>query len=172
MIAVNGLGLIALAQGPVAPSSTTSVDTTTIVGQAIILVTTVAGFWYNIYRENRNRRWDKEDRELARNALVETVKEQRVEVVQKVADVAKEVEQKVAAVGDTLVAKADQQHSEVSAAIAENTEKTDQAIKVSQEANHLSRKIAELARAYDKVQGRTTALEELRDDDEQKDGAT
>ena len=38
----------------------------TMIGQVIIFLTTVAGFLFNIYRENRNRRWDLEDRAQAR----------------------------------------------------------------------------------------------------------
>ena len=38
----------------------------TMIGQIIIFLTTVAGFLFNIYRENRNRRWDLEDRAQAR----------------------------------------------------------------------------------------------------------
>lgn len=37
-----------------------------LVGQVVIFLTTVLGFGYNIYRENRNRRWDLEDRRIAR----------------------------------------------------------------------------------------------------------
>lgn len=109
----------------------------TIIGQIATFGTLVFNARQLRFEAERKRKWEIEDRAL--------------------------LAAKVVAVGDTLAAKVDQQHIEVSAAIAENTEKTDQAIKVSQEANHLSRKIAELARAYDKVQGRTTALED-RDD--------
>ncbi len=35
----------------------------TAIGQLIIFLTTIAGFIFTLYRENRNRRWDREDRE-------------------------------------------------------------------------------------------------------------
>lgn len=37
-----------------------------ILGQALILLTTIATFVYNLYREKRQRKWDLEDRRLAR----------------------------------------------------------------------------------------------------------
>ena len=44
----------------------------TLIAQAVIFLTTVAGFLYNIYRENRNRRWDLEDRARAREEQLRT----------------------------------------------------------------------------------------------------
>lgn len=43
-----------------------SSDATVIILQLIILVTTLVGMAYTLYRENRNRKWDLEDREWAR----------------------------------------------------------------------------------------------------------
>ena len=34
------------------------------------IITTVLGFAYNLYRDNRNRRWDLENRRLAREEIV------------------------------------------------------------------------------------------------------
>jgi hypothetical protein len=41
--------------------------------QIVLLITTIAGFAYNLYREARNRRWDMEDRERARRELAQRV---------------------------------------------------------------------------------------------------
>lgn len=42
----------------------------TVLLQLIILVTTLFGFAYTIYRENRNRKWDLQDREWAREQSI------------------------------------------------------------------------------------------------------
>lgn len=42
------------------------------VAQIITLLTVIAGFWFQIYRENRNRKWDLEDRSAARKRLDDT----------------------------------------------------------------------------------------------------
>jgi hypothetical protein len=45
-----------------------------MVGQLILFLTTISGFAYQIYKENRNRRWEVEDRK-ALAVKVEEVKE-------------------------------------------------------------------------------------------------
>src|SRR5688572_11512617 len=49
----------------------------TVLGQLVLLLTTIAGFVYTVYRENRNRRWDLEDRKRAREELTAHVEEQK-----------------------------------------------------------------------------------------------
>jgi hypothetical protein len=57
---------LAAQQAAQAQSDGPSAITLTLIGQTVILLTTLAGFAYNIYRENRNRRWDLEDRKVER----------------------------------------------------------------------------------------------------------
>ena len=45
-------------------------STTVIVTQIVTLITVVIGFFVALYRENRNRRWDLEDRARARAELL------------------------------------------------------------------------------------------------------
>lgn len=78
----------------------------TMVGQIIIFLTTVAGFLFNIYRENRNRRWDLEDRARARE---ETMRHTTIAAV----EVKKELDKQTRVVG--------QAHRELKQAIEENT---------------------------------------------------
>lgn len=106
----------------------------TITGQIIILITTILGFIYTVYRENRNRRWDLEDRERARKELADKLEIQHAKVADKV-----NADQKV------IIDK-----------IQENTEISVSAFK---EANDTNKKIEQLAGAYSKIAGRTTALE-------------
>jgi predicted phage tail protein len=78
----------------------------TMIGQIIIFLTTVAGFLFNIYRENRNRRWDLEDRARARE---ETMHRTNVAAV----EVKKELDKQSRVVG--------QVHRELKQAIEDNT---------------------------------------------------
>jgi hypothetical protein len=65
---------------------------TTITG----LVSTLATFAYNLYRENRNRKWDRENRELARTELLRRIDE-NTEVSVKAFREANDVNAKIAA---------------------------------------------------------------------------
>ncbi len=63
-------------------------------GQAAILITTIAGFasllatqLFQFYRENRNRRWDLEDRMKARAEIKKASEVQRLETIQTAIDV-------------------------------------------------------------------------------------
>jgi hypothetical protein len=78
----------------------------TMIGQIIIFLTTVAGFLFNIYRENRNRRWDLEDRARARE---ETMHRTTIAAV----EVKRELDKQSRVVG--------QVHQELKQAIEDNT---------------------------------------------------
>lgn len=64
-----------------APAAITPQTWITVVLQVIIFLTTISGYIYMIYRENRNRRWDLQDREEARAAAAK-----RSEVVEQKVD--------------------------------------------------------------------------------------
>lgn len=56
-------------------------ESTTLVGQFLLFLTTVIGFGIQMYRESRNRKWDLEDRKNARREMeskVESVKQETV----------------------------------------------------------------------------------------------
>ena len=78
----------------------------TMIGQVIIFLTTVAGFVFTIYRENRNRRWDLEDRARARE---ETIRHTTIAAV----EVKRELDKQTRVVG--------QAHQELKQAIEDNT---------------------------------------------------
>jgi len=86
-----------------------SLNWTTIVLQAVTWLTMISGFIYTIYRENRNRRWDLEDRAEARRVTLEQSQklEKKVDNVDKAA---------VVVAGEVA-----QAHRDLSAQIAENT---------------------------------------------------
>jgi hypothetical protein len=126
MIAVNGLFLMQQVVVDEVPSVGAFDHWPTIVGQLVILVTTIAGFLYNIYRENRNRRWDIEDRERVRRDISEKVDQSK-----------RELASATLATHHTLIEKID-----------ENTEVSKQAF---HEANDVNQKIANLAKAIDSV---------------------
>lgn len=117
VIAVNGLGLVEQVNTPpfsAATSHDSPVVWVTLIGQAVIFLTTIAGFLYNIHRENRQRRWDLEDREYARQKI-----HQKVEV--KAAEVKEEVRQEIGAHAVQSAAQAQAVADQVIGKIAENT---------------------------------------------------
>jgi hypothetical protein len=67
----------------------TSMDWTTVILQALVLITTLMGFVYSWLRENRNRKWDLEDRAQAR---AETMQKQN-EIKHEVQKVQKKVQE-------------------------------------------------------------------------------
>lgn len=77
------------------------------VGQIILLLTTVAGFFVTAWRENRNRKWDLEDRRLAREEIANKVIAQQ-EVIQSTTDKQTEI----------IVEKLDRSHESAKAAFA------------------------------------------------------
>lgn len=91
--------------------------------QIILLITTLSGFVYTIYRENRNRRWDLEDRERARQELA-----QRVELA-------------------TLrqASAATQHRDEIMEVIDKNTQMNEAALR---EANDVNRRIHDITRMF------------------------
>jgi hypothetical protein len=102
LVMANAVGVVqAQAEGGIAESLPG-----TLVGQIIIFLTTVAGFLFNVYRENRNRRWDLEDRARARE---ETMHRTNVAAV----EVKKELDKQSRVVG--------QVHRELKQAIEDNT---------------------------------------------------
>lgn len=94
----------------------------TAVGQIILFFTTLAGFGIQIYRENRKRKWDMEDRAAIAAALARHTEE-----------VAAKLDQTVKV-----------HHKEQLDAIASNT---DVSVKAFIEANDVNRKIAGIAAA-------------------------
>jgi hypothetical protein len=84
-----------------------------------LMITTVAGFasllathLFQFYRENRNRRWDLEDREASRQEMRKTAETQRVETIQTAIELAR-------------VSNINREH--VLGAISKNTEITSEA---------------------------------------------
>jgi seryl-tRNA synthetase len=120
------------------PLTATDYTVPAVIGQIIILLTTIAGFLYTIYRENRNRRWDLQDRELARKELSQKLENQQEQVAAKV-------------VVD---------HKKLIDKIDENTKITTDALINS---NMVHSKMDALALAFDNIKGRTTALESKSD---------
>jgi hypothetical protein len=100
LVAANFVGLVQ-AQGEGAEALPG-----TMIGQIIIFLTTVAGFLFNVYRENRNRRWDLEDRARAREEAMKQTTTAAVEVK-------RELDKQTRVVG--------QVHRDLKEAIAENT---------------------------------------------------
>ena len=95
-----------------------------MIGQAILFLTTVIGILVQIYRENRARRWAKEDAvELERHVKeqAEAVKQQTEEIVRHVGH---NVEQAVISVAD----EAREERNEIKAQLDLNTELTKVAV--------------------------------------------
>lgn len=78
LVATNGLGLVTMFAQSAEVRRTGGWDPT-IMGQVLILLTTLLGFAYTIYRESRNRRWDLEDRERARHDFTRRVESVKAE---------------------------------------------------------------------------------------------
>lgn len=71
-------------------------DAATSSNQFTILVTTVAGFAgliatqvFALWRENRNRQWDLQDREMTKREMRQHAETQRIETIQTAVDLAK-----------------------------------------------------------------------------------
>lgn len=131
----------------------------TLIGQIVLMVVTLSGFAYTIYREKqkqiadeareerkrqdevRNRQWDLEDRERARKELAEKVEEQQRFLALKVEDQKQRTDahmQSITERGHTILKKID-----------ENTAVNEQAITT---ANKHNEKIVELSRMFTEVQ--------------------
>ena len=96
----------------------------TMIGQAILFLTTVVGILVQIYRENRSRRWAKEDAaDLERKVKeqAESVKQQTESIVRQVGH---NVEQAVTSVAD----EAREQRDQIKAKLDLNTELTKVAV--------------------------------------------
>jgi seryl-tRNA synthetase len=118
------LGIYALTQLPPTPDVQMSPGMTlTIVGQVVILLTTLAGFAIQLYREHRNRKWDLEDRREARE-------QQRRET-------------EMAA--QKLAAKTEQTASKIIEKVQEGTEMSKKALA---EANDVNKKIYNITRRF------------------------
>ena len=70
-----------------------TVDWTTVVLQIVLFLTTVSGFGYTIYRENRNRKWDLEDRAAGRQQAIQRQNEISEKVDQKVGELTQKIEE-------------------------------------------------------------------------------
>jgi hypothetical protein len=93
------------------------------IGQLVIFLTTVAGFLHNSYRESRKRRWDLEDRRLARA----------------------EADRKIEIAARDLAMTTRAAHADLGKKIDENTQISHDAFK---QANAVNEKIAMLARKF------------------------
>lgn len=81
------------APSPSSPSSPPrGLSDPTVLLQIIILITTLCGFAYTIYRENRNRKWDLEDREWARQQAIRRSKRMHKHVSTVVEQVGQQVQ--------------------------------------------------------------------------------
>lgn len=101
--------------------------------QLIILITTLAGFLYNWWRDGRQRRWDLEDRRLAR--------EQALANAQKIHDSMQTAATKAA----QAVNVTEHRSNVLEQKIDENTEMTRKAIS---EANNFNRKLADITARF------------------------
>ena len=70
-----------------------TVDWTTVILQIVLFLTTVSGFGYTIYRENRNRKWDLEDRAAGRQQAIQRQNEISEKVDQKVGELTQKIEE-------------------------------------------------------------------------------
>jgi hypothetical protein len=94
--------------------------TVIIVGQIAILITTLAGFAIQIYRENRARKWAKEDAEALAKKVEATAKETAIETEKIVRHVGNNVSQQVA----NKAVEADLKREVIEAKLDLNTELT------------------------------------------------
>jgi hypothetical protein len=120
------------------------------------LLTTVTTFIVQIYRENRNRRWDLEDREKAAEKLAETAIAEANRVAERVVAEAHLVANKLLAEAATVAAQANSERAKLAEAIRENTEISTQAFK---EANTINHKIQSLGLEHNALQRKEQELE-------------
>ena len=118
---------------------------TTVAG----LVTTVATFAFQIYRENRNRRWDKEDRDETAKALAATAIKEAERVAERVVSEAHAVAEKVLKEAKMVATQANTERAKLAEMIKENTEISTQAFK---EANTVNHKIESLGLEHNALQ--------------------
>jgi len=104
------------------------------IGQLITFLTLVAGFIFQAYRENRNRRWDVEDRKAVAHRAVEA---------------ASAVADRLAITGDRITRQIDATTTDLTERIKENTEISTQAFK---EANSVNLKIEKLGIDHNALQ--------------------
>lgn len=98
-LAVIGTVFIFLAQ--IAPDEQTALNRT-LMGQGFILLTTIAGFLFQAYRENRARRWQQEDAAKLAVKVEEKAAAIEVKVVERAAIVAGKLEEKSEVVAEKL----------------------------------------------------------------------
>lgn len=99
IVAICGLFAVSVCAGVIAQQQATAdpaANVPTAQNQFAILVTTIAGFasllctqLFQFYRENRNRKWDLQDRTAAREEMRKTVEEQRLESMKTAVELAK-----------------------------------------------------------------------------------
>jgi len=132
---------------------TTSNSTILIVGQIITFLTLVFGIVVTLYREQRNHRWDVEERALVaaavktdREALATTVTDTSTALARTVTDTSDALALTVKAASDALALKVHTTTTETLDAIAQNTLLTEEtkieATNAYKEANHVNLKIA------------------------------
>lgn len=103
----------------VMPTDTSGVSAT-MIGQAILFLTTIVGILVQIYRENRARRWAKEDAlELERH-----VREQAMAVKQQTETIVRQVGNNVEKAVNSVADEAREARSEIKAQLDLNTELT------------------------------------------------
>jgi hypothetical protein len=130
------------------------------------VLTTVATFAFQIYRENRNRRWDKEDQQETARALAKTTVEEANRVAERVLAEAHLVADRVVAEAKIVAAEANSERAKLAEAIRENTEVSTQAFK---EANTVNRKIASLGLEHNALQEKDNALQREKQENESKE---
>jgi hypothetical protein len=99
LFTICGLFAVSVCAGVVAQTQANAdpvANVPTAQNQFAILITTIAGFasllctqLFQFYRENRNRRWDLQDRTAAREQMRKTVEEQRMEGMRTAVELAK-----------------------------------------------------------------------------------
>jgi gas vesicle protein len=128
----------------------------TVIGQIVVVVTTILGFAYTIYRENRNRRWDLEDRKRAREELQTLTTSTATKLETTVEHRATELATALSSRATELAQTVDRQRHQLSEQLTENTQISKQAF---HEANDVNQKIAELTRKFDEVRMDQNKLE-------------
>lgn len=99
LVTICGLFAVSVCAGVVAQTQANADPTggvPTAQNQFAILITTIAGFasllctqLFQFYRENRNRKWDLQDRTVAREQMRKTNEEQRMEAMRTAVELAK-----------------------------------------------------------------------------------
>lgn len=121
---------------------------TTLWGQTLLFLTTLGGFGFQYLREERRRRWDREERDHKEKMAAE-------ERVRQAAEVQRQLRMDAAQIKSSV----DEHHQTMVHELTMNTEISRSAF---HEANSMNQKIADLSKRYDELLRSSLAATEVK----------